>query len=338
MKKWFFRVSAALLAAVVLILAGFSWQAARREVLPAAKAAPASGRFVKAADLEIFVQEAGPADGLPVVFVHGTGAWSEAWRESMSALAATGARAIALDLPPFGFSQRPGSARYGKLDQGRRIVGVLDAFGIRQAVLVGHSFGGGPTMEAALLAPDRVRALVLVDAALSVGTDDARAPEPPLLLRGFLATQPLRDSVVATFLTNPLFTRKLLQGFINDPARATEDWVRLYQRPLVVADTTPAVGAWLPALLAPTAVAASERPASYQGLKVPVFIIWGERDTITPLDQGQRLAKLAPHAELAVMRNVGHIPQIEDPAGFNELLLKAVAKAAIKASPASSSR
>ena len=77
MKKWFFRVSAALLAAVVLILAGFSWQAARREVLPAAKAAPASGRFVKAADLEIFVQEAGPADGLPVVFVHGTGAWSD---------------------------------------------------------------------------------------------------------------------------------------------------------------------------------------------------------------------------------------------------------------------
>ena len=120
--------------------------------------------------------------------------------------------------------------------------------------------------------------------------------------------------------------------------KATEDWVRLYQRPLVVADTTPAVGAWLPALLAPTAVAASERPASYQGLKVPVFIIWGERDTITPLDQGQRLARLAPHAELAVMRNVGHIPQIEDPAGFNELLLKAVAKAAIKASSASSSR
>src|SRR2546427_536186 len=243
MKKWFFRVSAALLPAVVLILAGFSWQAARREVLPAAKAAPATGRFVKGADVEIFVQEAGPADGLPVVFVHGTGAWSEAWRESMSALAATGARAIALDLPPFGFSQRPGSARYGKLDQGQRIVGVLDAFGIRQAVLVGHSFGGGPTMEAALLAP-----------------------------------------------------------------------------------------------LAPPAVAASERPASYQGLKVPVFIIWGERDTITPLEQGQRLAKLAPHAELAVMRNVGHIPQIEDPAGFNELLLKAVAKAAIKASSASSSR
>jgi len=74
MKKWFFRVSAALLAAVVLILAGFSWQATRREVVAAAKAAPTEGRYVKAADVEIFVQEAGPADGLPVVFVHGTGA------------------------------------------------------------------------------------------------------------------------------------------------------------------------------------------------------------------------------------------------------------------------
>src|SRR6267378_1815374 len=183
----------------------------------------------------------------------------------MSALAATGARAIALDLPPFGFSQRPGSARYGKLDQGRRIVGVLDAFGIRQAILVGHSFGGGPTMEAALLAPERVRALVLVDAALSVGTDDALAPESPLLLRGFLAAQPLRDSVVATFLTNPMFTRQLLQGFINDPAHATDDWVRLYQRPLVVADTT------LAATASGARSAGSQAPTA--GV-VSVFIIW----------------------------------------------------------------
>ncbi|MGH8583015.1 MAG: alpha/beta fold hydrolase [Gammaproteobacteria bacterium] len=300
-------------------------------MLPAAKAAPPGGRYVKAADVEIFVQEVGPAEGQPVVFIHGTGAWSEAWRGPMSAVAQTGARAIALDLPPFGFSQRPATPRYGKLDQGRRILGVLDAFGIEQAILVGHSFGGGPTMEAALLAPERVRALVLVDAALSVGEDDAAAPTSSLLLRGFLAARPLRDSVVATFLTNPMFTRKLLQGFIDNPAHATDDWVRLYQRPLVVADTTAAVGAWLPELLAPAAVAASERPASYKTLQIPVFLIWGGRDSITPLPQGERLAKLAPRAELAVMKDVGHIPQIEDLSVFNELLVKFVAAATERA-------
>ena len=334
MKKWLFLGVASIAVVLGLLLAAFRWHAAVREVEPAAKIAPADGRYVKAADVHIFVQEAGPPDGMPVLFIHGTGAWSEVWRGPMTELAKTGARAIALDLPPFGFSQRPDSPRYSKEDQGRRIVGVLEALHIRQAILVGHSFGGGPTMEAALLAPERVRAMILVDAALSVGTDEGSPPEAPLLLRGFVAAQPLRDGVVATFLTNPLFTRKLLQGFIDNPAHATDEWVRLYQRPLAVANTTAAVGAWLPALLAPADMAASQRPASYRNLKIPLFIIWGERDTITPLDQGQRLAQLAPKAELGVMKNVGHIPQIEDPAAFNELLLAFVAKA----SSASSSR
>jgi pimeloyl-ACP methyl ester carboxylesterase len=334
MKKRLFLGAAIIPLVLGMLLAAFRWHAAVREVEPAAKIAPAGGRYVKAADVYMFVQETGPADGMPVLFIHGTGAWSEAWRGPMTEVAKTGARAIALDLPPFGFSQRPDSPRYSKQDQGRRIVGVMDALQIRQAILVGHSFGGGPTMEAALLAPERVRAIVLVDAALSVGADEGSAPEAPLLLRGFVAAQPLRDSVVATFLTNPMFTRKLLQGFIDNPAHATDEWVRLYQRPLAVANTTAAVGAWLPALLAPADVAASQRPASYRNLKIPVFIIWGERDTITPLHQGQRLLKLAPRAELGVMKNVGHIPQIEDPAAFNELLLAFLAKA----SSASSNR
>jgi pimeloyl-ACP methyl ester carboxylesterase len=332
MKKWLLGSIVVVVGLVVLVLAAFRWEAGRRESASAKSAAPPGGRYVKAADVEIFVQEAGPADGVPVLFIHGTGAWSEAWRGPMRALAGAGMRAIAIDLPPFGFSQRPDTPRYSKADQGRRIVGVLDALQLRQAILVGHSFGGGPTMEAALLAPERVRALVLVDAALAISSDDAQAREAPLALRAFLAAQPVRDSVVATFLTNPMFTRKLLQGFIDDPARATDDWVRLYQRPLVVADTTAAVGTWLPALLAPQSVSASERPASYRNLKTATFVIWGERDTITPLDQGERIAKLVPAAELAVMKNVGHIPQIEDPAGFNDLLLKALAKASLASS------
>jgi len=332
MKKRLFIGLAALPLLFALLLAGFRWHAAVRESEPAAKIAPAGGRYVMAGDVHVFVQEAGPAEGMAVLFIHGTGAWSEAWRGAMTEVAKSGARAIALDLPPFGFSQRPDAPRYGKQDQGRRIVGVLDALKIRQAILVGHSFGGGPTMEAVLLAPERVRAVVLVDAALSIGADDGRRPEAPMLLRGFVAAQPLRDSVVATFLTNPMFTRKLLQGFIDNPAHATDDWVRLYQQPLAVTNTTASVGAWLPALLTPTEVAASERPSAYRDLKIPLFIIWGERDTITPLDQGRRLAQLAPRAELGVMKNVGHIPQIEDSAAFNQLLLAFLAKASSAAS------
>jgi pimeloyl-ACP methyl ester carboxylesterase len=311
---------------VAAVLVAFTALAHQREVRDRATVAPGTGRFVKAADVEMFVQEMGPRGGPAVLLVHGTGAWSETWRESLAAVAAAGFRAIAIDVPPFGFSQRPTPPRYGKADQGRRIVGVLDALQIPHAVLVGHSFGGGPTVEATLLAPDRVRGLVLVDAALSVRTGPGEAAPPPWWLRRVLATPPVRDAVVATFLTNPMFTRRLLQRFIADPAAATPERVAVYQQPLDLQGSTRAVGEWLPALLAPTEAAASEDPASYRALRMPVFVVWGDRDTVTPLDQGQRLAGLAPGAQLHVMAGVGHIPQIEDARRFNELLLSIVSR------------
>jgi pimeloyl-ACP methyl ester carboxylesterase len=55
---------------------------------------------------------------------------------------------------------------------------------------------------------------------------------------------------------------------------------------------------------------------------LPLAVIWGDRDTITPLDQGRRLASLAPGATLDVLPGVGHIPQIEDPRAFQEALLR----------------
>ena len=55
-------------------------------------------------------------------------------------------------------------------------------------------------------------------------------------------------------------------------------------------------------------------------------MIWGGRDSITPLAQGERLAAITPKAELLVMKQVGHIPQIEDARQFNELLLQCVGR------------
>ena len=316
----------AVLTPVALILAFFRWQASEREVVTEQDAAPRTGRYVAAGDVAMFVQEAGPPDGAAVVLVHGIGAWSETWRGSLTTLARAGYRGIAIDLPPFGYSQRPAQPLYGKHDQGKRIVAALDALGISRAVLVGHSFGGGPTVEAALIAPERVRALVLVDAALGILPDDGHYEPPSPLVRAVLAVEPLRDAIVATFLTNPRFTRNLLQTFVHQHADATDALVAIYRLPLAVKGTTEAVGQWLPGLLAPAGPAASEDPASYGKLAMPVVVIWGDLDAITLLStQGRRLAQLTG-AELHVIDGVSHIPQIEDPAKFNELLLKSVQK------------
>jgi pimeloyl-ACP methyl ester carboxylesterase len=315
----------ALLAFSLLVTLGLTvsrWMAGRRETEVATAAAPASGRFVAAGDVQMFVQEAGDPAAPAVLFVHGTGAWSETWRPTMEVVAAAGFRALAIDLPPFGYSQRPQPPRYAKADQGRRIVAALDSLGLQRTILVGHSFGGGPTVEAALLRPERVPALVLVDAALSIHDPAAPDSRPPAVARMGLKTRPFRDSVVAAFFSNPRFTRRLLLSFIADPAAATPERVAIYQRPLTLQGTTRAFGEWLPELVAPAAPSRSEDPAAYAALGLPLAVIWGDRDTITPLEQGRRLASLAPGATLDVLPGVGHIPQIEDPRAFHEALVR----------------
>jgi pimeloyl-ACP methyl ester carboxylesterase len=310
------------IAAIALTI--FRWQADARETRIAAEAAPPSGRYVRAHDIDMFVQEEGPADAPAVVFIHGTGAWSETWRPTLKAVAKAGFRAIAVDLPPFGYSARPASQRYERPDQAQRIIGALDTLGLKQVILVGHSFGAGPTVEATLAAPGRIRALVLVDAALGLLDLQAAgaAPDSPGLVQHLLNMQPLRDSLVATFLTNPRFTKRLVQSFIANPALATDERTALYQQPLTVKGTTPAVGAWLPALLLPPSGARSYEIAAYQTLTMPVHIIWGALDTVTPLQQGEHIRTITPKATLAVMPDVGHIPQFEDAAQFNAVLLQ----------------
>src|SRR5262245_57595347 len=127
---------------------------AMRERWPHDQAAPSTGRFVSGGDVKIFLQEAGPSKGTPIVLVHGTGAWSEIWRETMTALARAGFHVIAIDVPPFGFSGKPsGPPEYSPEKQAKRIAAALDALSLRKVVFVGHSVGARPTVETALRAP-----------------------------------------------------------------------------------------------------------------------------------------------------------------------------------------
>jgi pimeloyl-ACP methyl ester carboxylesterase len=322
--RFLFRAALLVVALAAGALALMRYGATQRETEIATDTAPRSGRFVRAGDVEMFLQERGDPAHTAVVFVHGTGAWSETWLPALDAAAKAGYHAIALDLPPFGYSQRPDPPRYDKTEQGRRIAALLDAMALERPLLVGHSFGGGPTVEAVLARPGRVGGLVLVDAALGIRDDgQAAAPGSPLV-RGFLAAAPLRDAVVATFLSNPSGTRRLLQSFVADPAAATDERVAIYQRPLSVKGTTRAFGQWLPALLLPDPGARSEDPDAYRHLGVPVVALWGDRDTITPLAQGQRVTGLVPGARLVVLPGLGHIPQIEGPDAFNRALVEAL--------------
>jgi pimeloyl-ACP methyl ester carboxylesterase len=75
--------------------------------------------------------------GLPVVFIHGFGAWSETWKKTTSVLAAQGFHTIALDIPPFGFSEKPADGSFSTQAQAQRIIKVFDTLQLKQVILVG---------------------------------------------------------------------------------------------------------------------------------------------------------------------------------------------------------
>ena len=116
--RWSIRAALVVPLLVVAAMVTFWVAASIRETALRDELAPPTGRLVPTRSGLVFVQEKGPANGVPVVLFHGTAAWSELWRRTIDALAGAGFRVIALDLPPFGFSDRPGS--YTRRDQAAR--------------------------------------------------------------------------------------------------------------------------------------------------------------------------------------------------------------------------
>jgi pimeloyl-ACP methyl ester carboxylesterase len=321
-----FKMVVALLILVAVAATIGVLVAARRETGQRQVVAPSTGRFVRAHDVELYIQEAGPADGAIVILIHGTGAWSEIWRETMERLADRGYRAVAVDMPPFGFSERPSSGDYTTATQGKRLAALVASFEGHGVTLVGHSFGARATVEAVMLEPRRIDALVLVDAALGLHGADSSAlseqDDESGLSSTVLALAPVRRPLVTGLLTNPLTTRVLLQQLISRKEAATDATVEMLQRPLTVEGTTTAAGQWLQWFVHPDRPSRSGRVASYRALDMPTLIVWGATDTLTPLPQGQAIASLIPGARLHVLEDTGHIPAIESPAEFNSALIE----------------
>jgi pimeloyl-ACP methyl ester carboxylesterase len=316
--RWSANGLLVLFLSIILLITCFRMAASIRETGARAQLAPRSGHLVPTRSGGVFVQEKGPANGIPVVLFHGTAAWSELWRHTSDVLAAAGFHVIALDLPPFGFSDRPGS--YTRQDQATRINDVLDTLEAAPAIIVGHSFGAGAATELVMRYPDRARALVLVDAAL--GLTSAPSPAPWVV-----QPQWIREILVSLTITNPIATQLLIQSMIAKKERALPEYVAILQRPLAQRDSTSDIADWLHYFLGTDKNAASADRSAYAKLEVPVAILWGDKDTITPVEQAHDLRTLLPSdTDLTLLPGLGHIPQIEDPGMFNDALLKTLGK------------
>lgn len=303
-----------LLAFAALVVAGYRIAADQRERFTAEELVPEGGRFVATAHGRLHVLEAGPADGVPVLLIHGSVGWSGLWSDTMRHLADEGYRVLALDLPPMGLSDRSNFTDYSRQAQGLRVLALVEAEGL-QPIVVAHSFGAGAAMEAVLADPGAFRGAVIVAGALTLG-GDGTGREVPAPLR----SEVLREIVVANTVTNPHLTRVLFSRFVHRAEAITDAQVESVQYPFARQGTTDTIARWLPTLLVPPRGAASTDPAAYGGLSLPVALIWGREDSVTPPDQAVALQAALGGAEIRWLDDVGHIPQIEDPEVFHRAL------------------
>ncbi|WP_299847238.1 alpha/beta hydrolase [uncultured Roseovarius sp.] len=308
------RIVLAVLIALLVPLLGFRGAAMLREDQTAAEARPDIGRMIETDLGAIYVQEVGPVAGTPLLLAHGTAAWSGLWSDTAQALANQGYRAIAFDMPPFGFSERVGDRDYSRRTQAKRILSLTAAMQIKP-ILIAHSFGAAPAAEALMLDQSAFAGLVLIDGAVGLGTH-----ENPKSLALPLRPRWLRQALISLTGTNPLLTKTLLAQLLHNKDAATAQVVNILQRPMVIKGATAAFADWLPSLLVPPQNALSTRAENYQTLTLPTRLIWGDRDTVTPPDQADALAALIDQGPPHLLTNVGHIPQIEAPEAFQALL------------------
>jgi pimeloyl-ACP methyl ester carboxylesterase len=238
-------------------------------------------RSVTVKGMRIHYEAEGPASGPVVVLIHGLGGRAEDWSNLAPYFARAGFRVYMPDLPGYGRSERPAGFSYSVPDEAEAVVGFLDALGLKQVNLGGWSMGGWIVQIVAARHPERVSRLMLFDS--------AGIYEKPLWDTNlFTSKTPAQlDQLEALLMPDP----PPIPGFVaRDILRITKDhgWVieRALDTMLTGQDATDSL---LPQL------------------KMPVLILWGKEDRITPVEQGQKMHSLVPQSELDVFNGCGHL-------------------------------
>lgn len=136
--------------------------------------------FIEANGIETHYWARGPADGEPLVMVHGGGSGADSWgnwKFAMPRLADLGFRTYAMDMVGFGKSATPDPDEFEYTNQARidQIVGFIDELGLSRPSLVGNSMGGAASMGVSMQSPDVIDKLILVG-----GAGHLRPEERPL--------------------------------------------------------------------------------------------------------------------------------------------------------------
>jgi pimeloyl-ACP methyl ester carboxylesterase len=257
------------------------------------------------------VQVGGDSHRPPILLLHGLSRSLEDWAPQHQQLA--GYRTIALDMPGFGFSTRP-SGPMSLSTIARGVADTLDVLGeTRPLHIVGNSIGGAVALQLLTLQPQRVASMALAN---SAGFGSEVNPLLRMLatpgIGGFISRRTTRAGARiierTIYADSSLATRERIDHALAI-ARQPEAGPALHEFAVALGTFRGVRRQWRVQLL----TQAAKHPR-------PTLIMWGDRDRILPIRHLDAARRLLPHAEIHVFTGVGHMPQIESPDKFAELL------------------
>ena len=246
--------------------------------------------------------------GPPLVFVHGlAGCWQN-WLENIPHFARSH-RVIAPDLPGFGESELP-NEEISIPGYGRFVDAFLDEVGVDRGAIVGNSMGGFISAEVAITHPSRVDKLVLVSAAGLVTVGPTQLAIVKRSVRAFHYGAARLIARREHWVRRRGMRRMFLYGVARHPDLL---------QPELCYEIASGGGkpGFLDAFYANLTYDFSDRLPE---ISVPTLIVWGRDDRIVPVGGAFEYERLIPDSRRVIFEETGHVPMIERPARFNQLL------------------
>ncbi len=238
-------------------------------------------RYRAVAGLNVYLCDSGPRAAPAVILLHGFGSSLQTW-DAWAKLLETDHRVIRFDLPGSGLTGADPTGDY----RDSRSIAVLGALmrslGVDRASLIGNSIGGRIAWKFAAEQPGKVDRLVLIspDGFASPGFEYGKPPQVPVIL------VPAYGNPAA--LSDPVVTR--YYDLMLAPGVRGAMIARMQQT--VLEDPKPFL----------------------RRIQAPTLLLWGEKDGMIPYTNAADYLRELPHAKLAPLPGLGHVPQEEEPA------------------------
>jgi 3-oxoadipate enol-lactonase len=237
---------------------------------------------------------------IPLIFIHGFPFNKSLWHPQMEALKKS-SRVISYDIR--GFGKSTSGVKKATIDLfADDLIGFMDALHIDKAIVCGLSMGGYIVLNAALRFANRFTALILSDTQCIADTAEG-------ILKRKESIKLIQDGGMEQFTDS--FISKIFS-----PVTITEQRKVVEQVRVVMLQTAAVV-------IISTLNALAERSEVCSGLNkltLPVLILCGKDDQITPLAQSELMHRQLVNSNLKVIENAGHMSNLEQPEVFNSIL------------------